>query len=563
MKFVTSQLMYMIGKESNKRNLVLLARFFLVLLVMVVTYSVLFHYIMRYESRSFSWITGFYWTLTVMTTLGFGDITFDSDIGRLFSMIVLMSGIIFLLVLLPFTFIQFFYAPWIEAQHATRTPRQLPAGTRGHVILTNDDLVSRALVRKLEQFNYEYVVLVEEPERATRLIDEGFNVVIGPLASPETYRKVHAGQAALVTATHSDAFNTNITFTVRGIAPDVPIVASCDAASAVDVLELAGATQVLRLGEMMGVALARCTVGGDAVTHVVGNVDELLIAEANATRTPLVGQTIREARLTELGVNVVGLWDRGRFTYATPDTVIGDHAILVMAGSADQFRQYDERYIIYNYSGKPVVILGGARVGRAASRALRRRGIESCIVEQLAGRVPADMNVEIGDAADLDVLTRAGLMDAPAVLITTHDDSVNIYLTIYCRRLCPEIQIISRCTFERNIETLHRAGADFVFSYSSMGATNIFNLIKRSLIVSIAEGLEIIRTQVSEGLAGKTIAESRVRENTGCTIVAVGGAEDETLINPPPDTLLELGHKLILVGDVESEQQFLERFGDS
>ena len=54
-------------------------------------------------------------------------------------------------------------------------------------------------------------------------------------------------------------------------------------------------------------------MGGDAVTHVVGNVDELLIAEANATRTPLVGQTLREARLTELGVNVVGVWDRGQY----------------------------------------------------------------------------------------------------------------------------------------------------------------------------------------------------------------------------------------------------------
>ena len=39
--------------------------------------------------------------------------------------------------------------------------------------------------------------------------------------------------------------------------------------------------------------------------------EKLLIAEANTTRTPLVGQTLREARLTELGVSVVGVWDRG------------------------------------------------------------------------------------------------------------------------------------------------------------------------------------------------------------------------------------------------------------
>ena len=46
-------------------------------------------------------------------------------------MVVILSGTIFLLVMLPFTFIQFFYAPWIEAQAAARTPRRLPEGTRG------------------------------------------------------------------------------------------------------------------------------------------------------------------------------------------------------------------------------------------------------------------------------------------------------------------------------------------------------------------------------------------------------------------------------------------------
>jgi hypothetical protein len=65
---------------------------------------------MESEGKEYSWITGFYWTLTVMTTLGFGDITFTTDLGKIFSIVVLLSGVIFLLVLLPFTFIQFFFA---------------------------------------------------------------------------------------------------------------------------------------------------------------------------------------------------------------------------------------------------------------------------------------------------------------------------------------------------------------------------------------------------------------------------------------------------------------------
>ena len=63
-----------------------------------------------------------------MTTLGFGDITFTSDVGRLFSIVVLLSGVVLLLVMLPFMFIRLFYAPWLEARVRLRAPREVPAG---------------------------------------------------------------------------------------------------------------------------------------------------------------------------------------------------------------------------------------------------------------------------------------------------------------------------------------------------------------------------------------------------------------------------------------------------
>jgi Trk K+ transport system NAD-binding subunit len=238
---------------------------------------------------------------------------------------------------------------------------------------------------------------------------------------------------------------------------------------------------------------------------------------------------------------------------------VGPNTILMLAGSASQFAAYDEHFVIYNVSVKPVVILGGGRVGQAAARALTTRGVDWRIVDRVAGRVSDTDRAIVGNAGDPEVLKKAGLLDAPAVLITTHDDKLNIYLTIYCRSVRPDIQIISRSTLERNTDTLHRAGADFVLSYASMGAMSIFNLIKRSRILTIAEGLDVFRMQVPESLQDKTIAESGVREQTGCTIVAV--REDGGLqINPRPDTRLNADREMILVGSVESQSRFLERF---
>jgi voltage-gated potassium channel len=561
-KYVTSQMLSFMNLRSTQRNIRALVQFFLILAALVTGYSILFHYVMMHEGRDYSWVTGFYWTLTVMSTLGFGDITFESDLGRLFSILVLLSGIVFLLILLPFTIIQFFYAPWVEAQATARAPRELAPTVRGHVILTHHDPVTAALIRKLRQTHHEYVLLVPDAEEAVGLHDEGLRVVVGQLDDPETYRRVRAEQAALVATTESDIVNTNIAFTVRQAAPDTPIVATAETPTTAEILERAGATHVISLGDIIGRALARSMVGGDAVSHVVGSVDELLIAEANAHNTPLVGKTIRENRLADFGVNVIGLWDRGTFHHATPDTAITDSTILLLAGSRAQLEEYDEHFVIYNVSVTPVLILGGGRVGRATAQAFRERGIDYRIVDLDCADMPDPERVMRGDAGDPKVLAAAGLGEAPAVLITTHDDSLNIFLTIYCRSVRPDIQIISRGTLERNAELLHRAGADFVISFASMGATSIFNLLQRQRIISIAEGLVVFHLPITKPLDGTTLATCGVREQTGCNIVAIRDDAGRLDVNPEAATVLRAGTDVILAGSVEAEARFLQKFGE-
>jgi voltage-gated potassium channel Kch len=192
---------------------------------------------MIFEDREFSWITGFYWTLTVMSTLGFGDITFASDLGKIFTLVVLMSGIVFLLVMLPFTFIQFFYAPWLEAQSRARAPRELPENTTGHVILTNFDPITINLVEKLKQYNYEYAIITPDWEHASKLYDLNLKVVVGDLGDPETYRRLRVQNAAMVIANNDDMMNTKISFTIREISEKVPIVTNADADHSIDILQ--------------------------------------------------------------------------------------------------------------------------------------------------------------------------------------------------------------------------------------------------------------------------------------------------------------------------------------
>ncbi|QEG39078.1 potassium channel family protein [Roseimaritima ulvae] len=560
MKSFTTLYLHFMRNRASRRNLRVLAQFLFILLAMIVVYSWTFHYLMAWEGRRYSWITGFYWTLTVMSTLGFGDITFHTDLGRLFSMLVLMSGTVFMLILLPFTFIQFFYAPWMQAQEAARAPRELPANTSGHVILTHYGPVDAALIKRLTQYKYPYVVLEPEVTEALRLHDLDLKVVVGELDDPETYRRLRTDKAALVVTVGTDVANTNVAFTAREIAEQVPIVATATDVASVDILELAGCTRVLELAEMMGRSLARRVIGRDAKTHVIGQFDELLIAEASAAGTPLIGRTLQEIRLRDhVSLNVSGVWERGRYQNAGPDTRITDNTILVLAGSREQLAEYDALFCIYHTSDVPIVIIGFGRVGSATARELAQQEIEYRVVEKNVKQNDDNARLIEGDAADLEILKQAGIMETPAVVITTHDDALNVYLTLYCRRLRADIQIISRATLERNVHTLHRAGADFVISEASMGANAIFNLLRRSDVLLLAEGLDVFRVKIPPSLAGKTLTEAAIRHRTGCNVIAIHTAAGAQ-VNPNPGTALPADGEIVVIGSDESEQQFLDLY---
>jgi Trk K+ transport system NAD-binding subunit len=560
MKFIPSQVLYFANDRRAQRNLRSLLKFIFVLLFFILLYSVGFHLIMEWEGREYSWITGLYWSLTVMSTLGFGDITFTSDLGMLFSIVVLMSGIVFLLVMLPFTFIQFFYAPYLEAQNQSRAPKEVPEKTEGHIIIVGSGPVALSLANRLDRFNYKYCVLVPDANHALDLADQGYKAVFGDYDDPETYVRMQASSASMIAVLSDDLKNTNVSYTIREVAPDVRIVANADSEESVDILELAGATHVFQFMRMLGEMLANRILITGAKSNIIGSFNDLLIVEASAAETPLVGKRIFECGLREkTGMNIVALWDSGRIEAPGPETRIGPKSVLILAGTKEQFDNF------YSFSREvtppdaPVLILGGGRVGRSAAGTLEQLGVEYTVVEKNQRHVLDKEHYVHGSASDLDVLISAGIKDAPSVFITTHNDDLNIYLTIYCRRLRPDIQIICRATLDRNINVMHKAGADLVMSHSTMATNMMINLLSPGKVLTLTEGLNMFRVKVHSSLAGKTLVDSGIRRETGCNVIAVVKG-DKLDINPDPTVPLKVNDSLLVIGDAASERCYMERF---
>ncbi|MQA29085.1 MAG: potassium transporter TrkA [Luteitalea sp.] len=564
MKFSSSQLAYLIGNREARGNLRTLLKYVLTLVAIITLYAVAFHVIKVWvEGEQHSWITGFYWTLVVMSTLGFGDITFTSDTGRLFSIVVLLSGVVLLLVMLPFMFISLFYAPWLETRVRLRAPREVPQTTRGHVILTEYDAVASGLIERLRTEQIPYYVIEPNPITAARMVGEGILVVAGDNDSSATYQRTNATGARMLLANCEDTTNTNITITAREIAPDLPIVAIVEEEDSIDVLQLSGATTVLPLKHQLGEYLAnRADTGSEA--HVIGAYRGLQIAELPARDTIFAGLTVRDTRLREkTGLSVVGLWEHGQLRPAFPNSMIQSNVVIVLAGNGSQIAALNALMPGDRQPARPVLIIGAGKVGHAAARALKRKGVTVHAIDRsehaLAAMREDGAVLFPGDAADRRLLDHAGIHHVSSVLLTTNDDAMNIYLAVYCRRLNPKLRIVSRITHERNVEAIHRAGADFVLSYTTLGVESVLSLLRGSELVVLGEGMELFSIAVPPSLSGRRLADSGIGSRTGMSVVALE-SDGRLATTLTAETPLEKDAVLVMLGSLEQRREFAVLF---
>ncbi len=375
---------------------------------------------------------------------------------------------------------------------------------------------------------------------------------------------MRAGQARLVVANGDDVTNTNTILTLREVAPEVPIAAVAQDRDAVDILALSGATRVLPLKQWLGEQLANRIHARHAELLPIGRYEDLLLAELPVHNTPLAGRTVRETRLREhTGVSIVAVWEHGALQPARPGTPLTASSVPVVIGTKAQLDALDELIAIYDANPNPVLVIGGGTVGAAAVRARHRREAPVHLVERKPARCrrlrPFCREVFPGVAAEYDLLKDAGIAEAPSVLLTTNDDAVNIYLAAYCRRLNPALRIVSRITRGRNLEAIHRAGADFVLSYASLGVEALLSILHDRELIVMGEGADLLSRRVPPALHGKTLAGSGIGARPGLTVVALS-RDHETVTSPAADFTLAAGMELLMVGNDQQMQEFTEAF---
>ncbi len=549
----------LIDDRLLRRNSRILAAYFAFVAAVVTAEALAFQGLKLWlEGEEYSFLTGVYWVLSTMSTLGLGDIVFATTLGRVFTVGVLLSGILLLLVVLPFAFIRFFYAPWLAS-------RTIPANLSGHVVIAGRGDLAQPLTEKLELHSIPHFVVEPDPDVAARLEQEGVPVVARSLDDAVASAGLRMNDAALVVLDGTDAENTTNALHVREHNASAHVAAVATSDQAEEILRMAGVSRVLPLKQQLGQHLAARLNAGHAQTHVVGRFRDLYVCELPVHLTPWVGKTLQQLDLrAKFGVNVIGLLDQARFVSVTSQTTLTDRCVPIVIGTAEQIRALDEFLVIYNVNYNPVLIVGGGVVGRAAARVLHQRSVPVWIVDLASrdghwGAYEPERWVT-GDARDRSVLLGAGIQDAPGVLLTTRDDTTNIYLALLCRNLSPDVHIVSRVTKENNLVAVQRAGANVVLSHTSLGVSSVFAALHRRELVVLGEGVELHEFEVPSRLVGMTLSDTAIASRTGLNVIAI--ERDGGLVGSPgPAVVLRAGDGLVMVGDQEQLENFSEHFG--
>ena len=224
-----------------------------------------------------------------------------------------------------------------------------------------------------------------------------------------------------------------------------------------------------------------------------------------------------------------------------------------------------------------VIVCGYGRVGTQAVSELNAHNKEYVIIEQskeLLDRFRANKQHLFleGNATSDEILLKAQIENAQALITTLPSDADNLFVVLSARELNPNLTIISRASQGSSVRKLKIAGASNVIMPDSLGGAHMASLVITPDVIEFLDHItiqgnskinleEINFENIPEAYKNKTIAAISQSFETGCNIVGYKTQEGDFIVNPEPSILLVPGSKLFVLGKPEQINQINKIFG--
>ena len=439
-----------------------------------------------------------------------------------------------------------------------RLPHRLP-NVDDRVVIYGYGPAVEALLHDLHRLGTPYLVIEEDEARALRLHERNRHVVHAAVSVHELELGPLAGARALV-LNGEDGDNVLLALSAREVGFGGPIIAMLKDPRRRSAMLVAGANVTFTPTHVLAAALcSRASAKiGPRITGVRPLSDLLEVAELRVHEaSALAGATLATLKVrTRTGANVVGQWrDMSLHSPPTPDETIRSGTILVVAGTPGSIEKLREMARPITPHGKTVVI-GYGDLGQKIAEILIAVEEEVVTVDPVE-RTGVDI---VGDLTDPGVLERLPLSEARVVILALDEDSATVLAASLLRASAPDLPIIASVSQAENVARIQRAGVDYALSLSQVSGQLLSHHVLGET-VSLQARIKLVKVSVGR-LAGKNPVAERIRERTGCTVVAVE-REGSVSMNFSESFRLSPDDALYICGTTDGVARFHEEFPSS
>ena len=252
----------------------------------------------------------------------------------------------------------------------------------------------------------------------------------------------------------------------------------------------------------------------------------------------------------------------GTFAYA-----VSSITKFVIDGEFNEFFKNRKLNATIEKISDHVIICGYGRNGRQAAQVLKKHNKRFVVIEN-SSTLTATLNhkfselVITGDSTQDDVLIKAGILRAKAIITTLPVDADNLFIVLTARNLNKNITIISRASEDNSDTKLKIAGANNVIMPDRVGGAHMASLVMKPDVMEFIDHItaeggdnisleEISFERIPDELKNKTLKDLEIRNRSGANIIGYKTATGEYIINPSADTLIIPDSKLFVLGTPE------------
>jgi voltage-gated potassium channel len=283
-----------------------------------------------------------YMTIITISTVGFEEVHPLSEAGRIFSIALIIGGVSGALFVLSALF-EHAIAGRFGAARRRRQMKTKIAKLKDHIILCGYGRVGEDIARTFSEEDVPFVIIDSRPDNIALAEEQDYLCLLGDATSDKMLLEAGIERArALVAAIGSDADNTYIVLSARGLRPDLFIEARASDKEAEAKLKRAGADRIVSPNSIgarrMALLALRPTVADfvDTVTFRRGRelqMENIIVPD----NSPLVGQTVAATRQRSQA-NILAINRKTGKLLANP---AGEEAIepgdrLIIMGTAEQ-----------------------------------------------------------------------------------------------------------------------------------------------------------------------------------------------------------------------------------